>query len=61
MTHNDTADNTPHRVVYKETGEEGTIMNTENGERHILWDAHKGSKLPYFSYPVNDPTIGTIH
>ncbi|MGV2886024.1 hypothetical protein [Paenibacillus taichungensis] len=44
-----------HRVCWKDSQEqEGTIMEIKDGKVFILWDEHKGTKLPYFEYPLSD-------
>lgn len=56
---------TPNRVRFLEDGvdklKEGHVMHIEDGQFHILWDANKGSKLPLFTYRMDDPRIQAIY
>lgn len=43
------------RVYWHNTREqEGTLMAYSNGVVSILWDEHKGSKIPYFEYDAKE-------
>jgi monoamine oxidase len=43
------------RVCWSDNKEkEGTLMKFKEGKILILWDEHKGSKLPYFDYPASN-------
>lgn len=42
------------RVSWHEDNNEGTLMSYEEGKVYILWDEHKGSKLPYFDYDATE-------
>lgn len=43
------------RVYWHENKEqEGTLMEFKDGKVFILWDEHKGSKLPYCEYPATE-------